>query len=250
MKCDTFKQNSEAKLDIKDAKLLVLFIGLFWPSFCCCRFWVNLIKNPNFVFDLGKANIVDSCLSVVAQTFMDACSTSDHQLGMKLMNLCICVLVFVFLYWYLYLRIGICMFVLMVIFAGKDSPSSKLLYAKDIPIYKDWVTRYYQVGIKNLWKQHISSSYIWTMFARRNWNIYNSVSFPGYQVHACDLRPRHERHVSRGIVHPQVLIHVKGNVFHAYHMKFWPLCKFSAPQESRLHSNEFNLNSALHELYT
>merc|ERR1712156_1385099 len=71
------------------------------------RFWVNLIKNPNFVFDLGKANIVDSCLSVVAQTFMDACSTSDHQLG-------------------------------------KDSPSSKLLYAKDIPIYKDWVTRYYQ----------------------------------------------------------------------------------------------------------
>jgi hypothetical protein len=45
------------------------------------RFWVNLIKNPNFVFDLGKSNIVDSCLSVVAQTFMDACSTSDHQLG-------------------------------------------------------------------------------------------------------------------------------------------------------------------------
>ena len=34
---------------------------------------------------------------------------------------------------------------LMMIFSGKDSPSSKLLYAKDIPIYKDWVTRYYQV---------------------------------------------------------------------------------------------------------
>ena len=71
------------------------------------RFWVNLIKNPNFVFDINKSNIVDSCLSVVAQTFMDACSTSDHRLG-------------------------------------KDSPSSKLLYAKDIPIYKDWVERYYQ----------------------------------------------------------------------------------------------------------
>ena len=27
--------------------------------------------------------------------------------------------------------------------AGKDSPSSKLLYAKDIPIYKEWVDRYY-----------------------------------------------------------------------------------------------------------
>lgn len=71
------------------------------------RFWVNLIKNPNFVFDINKSNIVDSCLSVVAQTFMDACSTSDHRLG-------------------------------------KDSPSSKLLYAKDIPIYKDWVERYYR----------------------------------------------------------------------------------------------------------
>lgn len=71
------------------------------------RFWVNLIKNPNFVFDINKSNIVDSCLSVVAQTFMDACSTSDHRLG-------------------------------------KDSPSSKLLYAKDIPIYKNWVERYYR----------------------------------------------------------------------------------------------------------
>ncbi|XP_003737136.3 plexin-A4 [Galendromus occidentalis] len=70
------------------------------------RFWVNLIKNPNFVFDTNKSNIVDSCLSVVAQTFMDACSTSDHRLG-------------------------------------KDSPSSKLLYAKDIPNYKDLVERYY-----------------------------------------------------------------------------------------------------------
>jgi len=70
------------------------------------RFWVNLIKNPNFVFDIHKSNIVDSCLSVVAQTFMDACSTSEHRLG-------------------------------------KDSPSSKLLYAKDIPGYKEWVERYY-----------------------------------------------------------------------------------------------------------
>lgn len=71
------------------------------------RFWVNLIKNPNFFFDINKSNTVDSCLSVVAQTFMDACSTSEHRLG-------------------------------------KDSPSSKLLYAKDIPVYKDWVERYYR----------------------------------------------------------------------------------------------------------
>ncbi|XP_065576884.1 plexin-A4-like isoform X2 [Artemia franciscana] len=70
------------------------------------RFWVNLIKNPNFVFDVNKSNIVDACLSVAAQTFMDSCSTSDHRLG-------------------------------------KDSPSSKLLFAKDIPVYKEWVDRYY-----------------------------------------------------------------------------------------------------------
>lgn len=29
------------------------------------------------------------------------------------------------------------------IVTGKDSPSSKLLYAKDIPVYKEWVERYY-----------------------------------------------------------------------------------------------------------
>jgi Plexin cytoplasmic RasGAP domain len=39
---------------------------------------------------------------------------------------------------------------MFIVIAGKDSPSSKLLYAKDIPIYKDWVTRYYQVGIYSL----------------------------------------------------------------------------------------------------
>lgn len=70
------------------------------------RFWVNLIKNPNFIFDIHKSNTVDSCLSVVAQTFMDSCSTSGQRLG-------------------------------------KDSPSSKLLYAKDIPSYRKWVERYY-----------------------------------------------------------------------------------------------------------
>lgn len=31
------------------------------------RFWINIIKNPNFIFDVCKSTIVDSCLSVVAQ---------------------------------------------------------------------------------------------------------------------------------------------------------------------------------------
>ena len=68
------------------------------------RFWVNMIKNPQFVFDIHKTSITDACLSVVAQTFMDSCSTSEHRLG-------------------------------------KDSPSNKLLYAKDIPSSKNWVER-------------------------------------------------------------------------------------------------------------
>lgn len=106
------------------------------------RFWVNLIKNPNFVFDIHKSNIVDSCLSVVAQTFMDSCSTSDHRLGMYIFILrnSVCVI----------LVHNACEVYLLILYCikyfcslGKDSPSSKLLYAKDIPIYKEWVERYY-----------------------------------------------------------------------------------------------------------
>ncbi|XP_068780209.1 plexin-A3 [Struthio camelus] len=79
-----------------------------WKSNCLpLRFWVNVIKNPQFVFDVHKSSIADACLSVVAQTFMDACSTSPQRLG-------------------------------------KDSPSTKLLYAKDLPAYRAWVERYYR----------------------------------------------------------------------------------------------------------
>lgn len=71
------------------------------------RFWVNLIKNPNLILDIYKSDTVDACLSIVGQCLMDACSYSDHRLT-------------------------------------RDSPSSKLLYAKDIPNYKEWVNRYYR----------------------------------------------------------------------------------------------------------
>nr|CAI5855263.1 unnamed protein product [Callosobruchus analis] len=70
------------------------------------RFWVNFIKNPDFIFDINKTNTLDSCLSVIAQTFMDACSTTEHRLG-------------------------------------KDSPSNKLLFAKDIPRYREMVSQFY-----------------------------------------------------------------------------------------------------------
>ncbi|XP_044257639.1 plexin-B isoform X2 [Tribolium madens] len=70
------------------------------------RFWVNFIKNPDFIFDINKTTTLDSCLSVIAQTFMDSCSTTEHRLG-------------------------------------KDSPSNKLLFAKDIPRYREMVSQFY-----------------------------------------------------------------------------------------------------------
>ncbi|XP_034733685.1 plexin-D1 isoform X1 [Etheostoma cragini] len=71
------------------------------------RFWVNILKNPQFVFDIEKTDHMDACLSVIAQAFIDACSISDLQLG-------------------------------------KDSPTNKLLYAKEIPEYKKRVQCYYK----------------------------------------------------------------------------------------------------------
>uniref|UniRef100_A0A8C8M5Z5 Sema domain-containing protein n=1 Tax=Oncorhynchus tshawytscha TaxID=74940 RepID=A0A8C8M5Z5_ONCTS len=79
-----------------------------WKTNCLpLRFWVNILKNPQFVFDIEKTDHMDACLSVIAQAFIDACSVSDLQLG-------------------------------------KDSPTNKLLYAKEIPEYKKRVQCYYK----------------------------------------------------------------------------------------------------------
>uniref|UniRef100_A0A8D9BEI4 Plexin-A4 n=1 Tax=Cacopsylla melanoneura TaxID=428564 RepID=A0A8D9BEI4_9HEMI len=97
-----FLDDQALKHGIKDPEVVHIWKSNALPL----RFWVNLIKNPNFVFDIHKSNTVDSCLSVVAQAFMDSCGTSDLRLS-------------------------------------KDSPSSKLIYAKDIPVYKELVAKYY-----------------------------------------------------------------------------------------------------------
>ena len=34
------------------------------------RFWISIIKSPDVVFDVRKNNNIDSCLSVIAQTFI------------------------------------------------------------------------------------------------------------------------------------------------------------------------------------
>ncbi|XP_013875321.1 plexin-B1 isoform X2 [Austrofundulus limnaeus] len=70
------------------------------------RFWINILKNPQFIFDVQTSDHVDAVLSVIAQTFMDSCTLADHKLG-------------------------------------RDSPINKLLYARDIPRYKQMVERYY-----------------------------------------------------------------------------------------------------------
>uniref|UniRef100_A0AAY4B3E8 Sema domain-containing protein n=1 Tax=Denticeps clupeoides TaxID=299321 RepID=A0AAY4B3E8_9TELE len=70
------------------------------------RFWVNILKNPQFVFDIQVTDSVDAVLSVIAQTFIDSCTTSEHKVG-------------------------------------RDSPVNKLLYAREIPRYKELVERYY-----------------------------------------------------------------------------------------------------------
>ncbi|KAM9343212.1 plexin-B1 [Pholidichthys leucotaenia] len=70
------------------------------------RFWINILKNPQFIFDVQTSDHVDAILSVISQTFMDSCTIADHKLG-------------------------------------RDSPINKLLYARDIPRYKQMVERYY-----------------------------------------------------------------------------------------------------------
>lgn len=135
------------------------------------RFWVNVIKNPQFVFDIHKNSITDACLSVVAQTFMDSCSTSEHKLG-------------------------------------KDSPSNKLLYAKDIPNYKNWVERYVEV-----------SDYA-TFFCETNPSTVLLVPL------------RYYSDISR-------MSAISDQDMSAY-----------LAEQSRLHVNQFNSMSALHEIYS
>ncbi|XP_023581194.1 plexin-B3 [Trichechus manatus latirostris] len=71
------------------------------------RFWVNTLKNPQFIFDVRVSDNVDAILAVIAQTFIDSCTVSEHKVG-------------------------------------RDSPVNKLLYAREIPRYKQMVEKYYK----------------------------------------------------------------------------------------------------------
>ncbi|CAD5219426.1 unnamed protein product [Bursaphelenchus okinawaensis] len=68
------------------------------------RFWMQLLHNPDALFDIPRQSYVNSSLVVIGQTLIDAFSHSDVPLG-------------------------------------KESPSSKLLFAKDIAKYRPVATR-------------------------------------------------------------------------------------------------------------
>ncbi|XP_062339589.1 plexin-B2-like [Osmerus eperlanus] len=76
------------------------------------RFWVNILKSPHFILDVQVGEVVDASLHVIAQTFMDACTKTEHKLS-------------------------------------RESPSNKLLYAKEISTYKKMVDDYYK-GIRQM----------------------------------------------------------------------------------------------------
>ncbi|XP_015424204.1 PREDICTED: plexin-B2 [Myotis davidii] len=93
-----FLDEQAEKHDIKDEDTIHIWKTNSLPL----RFWVNILKNPHFIFDVHVHEVVDASLSVIAQTFMDACTRTEHKLS-------------------------------------RDSPSNKLLYAKEISTYKKMV---------------------------------------------------------------------------------------------------------------
>uniref|UniRef100_A0A8C4N1L8 Plexin B2 n=1 Tax=Equus asinus asinus TaxID=83772 RepID=A0A8C4N1L8_EQUAS len=90
-----FLDEQAEKHDIRDEDTVHIWKTNSLPL----RFWVNILKNPHFIFDVHVHEVVDASLSVIAQTFMDACTRTEHKLS-------------------------------------RDSPSNKLLYAKEISTYK------------------------------------------------------------------------------------------------------------------
>ena len=87
--------------------VIILIFFLLSLNSLPLRFWVNLLKNPNFLFDLEKTPILDCNLNVIAQAFLDSCSF-DHQI------------------------------------LNKESHSAKLLFAREIPKYREMVKKYYE----------------------------------------------------------------------------------------------------------
>jgi len=73
------------------------------------RFWITLIKNPHFVFDVEQTPTTELNLSIVAQALMSSCMpVTETQVPMS-----------------------------------KEAPSHKLLFAKDINDYQSMIRSWY-----------------------------------------------------------------------------------------------------------
>ncbi|ESN96021.1 hypothetical protein HELRODRAFT_68417, partial [Helobdella robusta] len=87
-------------------------VTTIWKNYCfILKFWVNLIQNPSFLFEIEKDVVLDSCLTVIGQALMDGCSIQEIKLN-------------------------------------KSSPTSKLLFAKDYEKFKLLAKNFYE-GVKN-----------------------------------------------------------------------------------------------------
>lgn len=42
---------------------------------------MNTLKNPQLIFDVRVSDNVDAILAVIAQTFIDSCTLSEHKVG-------------------------------------------------------------------------------------------------------------------------------------------------------------------------
>merc|ERR1739838_324472 len=98
-----FLDEVAAKYEITEPDVLHLWKTNSLPN----RFWVTILKNPESVFDIEKPDTIASSMTVITQTFIDACAITEQR-------------------------------------PTKDSPINKQLYAKEIPTYMQMVQDYYK----------------------------------------------------------------------------------------------------------
>lgn len=93
--------------------LCELSIGsnLFCLNSLITRYWINLLRLPEMIFDVGSTVSIDVCLEVLVSNLAEACTNLSENSALRL---------------------------------GKDSPSSKLLFARDIPAYQQMILQYYK----------------------------------------------------------------------------------------------------------
>ncbi|XP_043246790.1 plexin-B-like [Amphibalanus amphitrite] len=99
---DTLDQQAEQE-DIAEPEILHA-----WKANCLpLRMWANLIRRPELIFDLDKSPAVESSLTVISQSLVEACLPTPHTIS-------------------------------------KNSPSHKLVFAKDIGRWQCMVGDYFE----------------------------------------------------------------------------------------------------------